>query len=250
MNYLHDENYDGVVLKIPSWFIRMNKLEGFISACKEELEKCNLSSQFPDHLMNINELEGWVTKSEYTKNKKEEAKRRVEILKERQRMIYAHEMYELTWVKENVYIDLHNNYIYINGIEYGEENVFTKSGVRAEFIKAIKSELRTISDIKNFVEKNKHAHELSHLIEGLTDDTISMDFSIFLCSTGWDQLGLGFNVLNVRHEWTKGRKNMLCRERKLLTFEDGTYGIDSLSGVIRLDGFIRKGMYLVNTNHP
>lgn len=26
MNY-HDDEYDGVVLKIPSWFIKMNKLE-------------------------------------------------------------------------------------------------------------------------------------------------------------------------------------------------------------------------------
>lgn len=75
-NY-HDENYDGICLKIPAWFIRMNPgivpaIEGLREALKDENL---LSAMHPDHTRNVYELENYEGKAEALKVKKENAER-------------------------------------------------------------------------------------------------------------------------------------------------------------------------------
>lgn len=49
MGYI-DENYDGVIIKLPSFFIKVNNLESILDNFKKELEeKAKLSLMLPDY---------------------------------------------------------------------------------------------------------------------------------------------------------------------------------------------------------
>lgn len=75
MGYIN-ENYDGVIIKLPSFFIKINNLESVLDNFKKELEeKAKLSLMLPDYTNSLFELENYKEKQEFIKEKKRDMKR-------------------------------------------------------------------------------------------------------------------------------------------------------------------------------
>lgn len=79
MGYIN-KNYDGVIIKLPSFFIKTNNLESILDNFKKELEeKAKLSLMLPDYTNSLFELENYKEKQEFIKEKEkryEESKKR------------------------------------------------------------------------------------------------------------------------------------------------------------------------------
>ena len=57
MRYL-DEDYDGLIVKLPNWFIKLNGLETLIDNFKKDIEqKSEFSILFGDYMNSLYELE-------------------------------------------------------------------------------------------------------------------------------------------------------------------------------------------------
>ena len=79
MGYIN-ENYDGVIIKLPSSFIEINGLESILDNFKKELEeKSKLSLMHPDYNNSLFELENYKDKKEFIREKEkryEESRKR------------------------------------------------------------------------------------------------------------------------------------------------------------------------------
>lgn len=79
MSYIN-EDYNGVIIKLPSAFIKINDLESLLENFKKELEeKAKLSLAHPDYVKSLFELENYKDKEEFVKDKEkryEESRRK------------------------------------------------------------------------------------------------------------------------------------------------------------------------------
>ncbi len=251
MGSFHDEEFDGIVLKIPTWFIKMNKLEGNIQSLLETFEGCQMSKYHPDNQNNIKELEEWKTKSETIKDKRDRDKENIKTKQEWQEKIYKGEAYELVYEKETDLLDMNMGSIHIDGKEYSQDDIFAKSSIKQSFIDLFKNSVQTFDGLNKFINNNPtKAYCLARKIEGVTENTIQMGtVSLFYSTQGWYQLGISFEVLKIKYEYSKGRKHINCRLGTFLTFEDGSHGIGrpyGFHGAIKLDpAFKRIGRKLI-----
>jgi len=74
MRYL-DEDYDGLIVKLPNWFIKLNGLETLIDNFKKDIEqKSEFSILFGDYMNSLYELENYKAKKEFAIEKLEQKK--------------------------------------------------------------------------------------------------------------------------------------------------------------------------------
>lgn len=111
MGYIN-ENYDGVIIKLPSFFIKINNLESILDNFKKELEeKAKLSLMLPDYTNSLFELENYKEKQEFIKEKEkryeESRKRQYELLQK----YLNREIIPCIFKDENVFEDCPNNLI-------------------------------------------------------------------------------------------------------------------------------------------
>ena len=107
----HDEDYDGVVLKIPLWFIEMNGLDGVVQSLEDALKDAKMSIHLPDHIRNVYELENRKSKAKDVAEREREKKERMDNYKakerERFRSLLAHDHYEIEYREHKIqdYVD-------------------------------------------------------------------------------------------------------------------------------------------------
>ncbi len=65
----HEELYEGVVIKLPLWFIEMNNLQNPLKELRGELSKAKKSVHHPDYQRTMNELENYPTKAKKAKER-------------------------------------------------------------------------------------------------------------------------------------------------------------------------------------
>lgn len=251
----HDEDYDGIVLHIPAWFIKMNNLQDAIDEFKSKLKDCKLSSFHPDHTSNLHELSEYESKSATVAEAKNKAKQAAERRAKIQELCLEGKMHPLSWVKEIVYANIYDGYLILNnGKQWDDGDIFTKHGVSAAFVKEFKSSIENVADLKLFAKNNNYfTTELVDLLNGLTDDTVMIStLSLGQSKQGWNSLCISFDVLTASYDYKIARKNILCRSGKVITGDDGVYGIATIltthQHLSRIEGFVKNNMHLVPGN--
>lgn len=250
-NEFHDDNYDGVVLKIPSWFIDMNELDPSMKELLEKLQSCSKSKFYPDHLKNINELSEYKTKKQQIETRK---KQQDELLRKAQdafQRVTSGVDYELEWVTErSVFDDVERITFPVDDFNFNEKDVFTKNGIRSEFEKKFKERIKTVEDLKNFARDNSNNNGmLYHHLKGATEETFNIS-SLSLYQSGIFLLGLTYERLMIKNEWKpmkRSNNRWSYHKSPLILEEDGTYSFNRFlkNEYIKLDGYVRSGMKLI-----
>lgn len=66
-----DEEYNGLIINLPNWFIELNGLGDIIEEFKQKVEdKVTMSTMFLDYAHSLHELENYKTKKKYCEEKK------------------------------------------------------------------------------------------------------------------------------------------------------------------------------------
>lgn len=169
MNEFNDIDYDGIVLKIPSFFIKVNNLEETIAELHQKLDACRISMYLPDHINNLNELENYKDKKERLDFIKKQRDSQIKENDEYYKKIESGEIYELVW--EPYSFNLGDDDIRIGNRTFKYSEYFSKrSHVTSEFKKAFFNEVKTVKDLDLFFkENNKMAHFPLH------EDLIKME---------------------------------------------------------------------------
>lgn len=247
----HDENYDGVVLKVPKWFIEMNGLEKQFAEFEAALKSATKSTMYPDHLNNIHELENRAEKVEIIKGKRDEEKKLADFRTEKQNKLISGEIYELYWSKENRAMD--SEFIRIGDamddkVPYKEfefsDYMTDKLNVKSAFIKQIKGVVKDFASLKSFAKNN--CAMLGFDMQYCAEDFIDLNYD-FYCNS-YAGLGITYNRLEVKTDWKRASGGLQYRTYKLVQFDDGCLAINkggNIEDYVRLEGYTREGMYLV-----
>jgi len=158
----NDENYDGIMLKLSSWFIKMNKLEPIIKQLEEELKKCEYSIHHPDHVNNLYELKNFESKQEIIKEKKDKELLVKNKLEEYNQKLESGEIYELEYSKyfdsiqfdESLWITDPNDPKNIICLATEEEWLTNKINIKKQFVENIKSKINTPELLDDFLRLN------------------------------------------------------------------------------------------------
>ena len=175
-NKFHDEDYDGISLKIPNGILLTNPdLEPHIEAFKKALIECDYSNMMPDHRMNVNELENYKEKSKIIRKRRADKKEddRIRMEKENKKISdwLSHRVLRKSTRKMECYIDTDRDFV-IKDRFYGNEEMYTRTGLKSAFKKAYKEfvESATLEEFKKMMEDNGiyllfHIHIPIHKIE-------------------------------------------------------------------------------------
>jgi len=247
MSNFHDPEYDGIVLKIPSWFIPMNELEPALKAFREALEKSNKSMFYLDHKKNLYELEHMSDKKKVVEGiraKVNEERKRAEDEKE---ALIKGDFYKLFWNRERCLFDsaYDVNITFPDGRDFDSDEIFTKRGVKASFEKDFRNNIKTFKDLCDLYYKNSRNVDLGILIENCDESFITMDYSLFYSNQGWDMLGISISRLTIAHDWRKSKNGYSYKTAYLKKFEDGALGYTIGNSEVRLDGFEKKHLTLI-----
>lgn len=98
----HNEDYDGIVIKIPRFFIEMNELEEPLAQLLAKLKACKKSMYLPEHQSNIKELEEYKEKIEQLNAKEELEAERKKQAEEYTNKLISGEIVLLEWEKRTV----------------------------------------------------------------------------------------------------------------------------------------------------
>lgn len=155
----HDEEYDGLIVKLPNWFIKLNGLESVINDFKEGIKTKSTTSLFhPDFCNSIKELDEYPLKSEFFKEKK---KREEESKKNHMKWVddrLKRKVLDISWVDDRLYP--YNESISLNENEvYYIDDFFTK-GKKTENKKLLSSINQKINsfnkeEMSKFLNLNK-----------------------------------------------------------------------------------------------
>lgn len=248
MSGFNNEDYDGLVLNIPSWFINLNNLSTALESLRIELAACDKSIHHPDHIRNLYELDNMVKKKSIVEAKKNSIRASKGIQEANFNRIINGEEYELFW--EPVRYILDSDTVRLPDESFGFNDYFTnKLNVKSSFVKNIKAKVNTLATFENFAESN------CRMIKGdliLTDPNfIDLDYS-FYCSNYNANLSISYRRLYVKYNYRKFKQNYKYSTGRLLRLEDNSLAIE-LNGnkdtVINLNGFQRKNMKLIKINN-
>lgn len=244
----HDEDYDGVVIKLPRWFIEMNHLEPAIEQLHNVLKECKLSMYHPDHTHNLHELENFREKKEMIDEIKKDAKQKEENRKSELKRLYAGEEFNLEWTNIRCLFDsaFDTDFKMLDDSRFDSTDIFTKKGIKTTFEKLFREQIKTLDDLQKLAKKNFNV-KLLHLLEGCDESAIDMNYSLFYSRQGWDVLGITINRLCVCHSLKETRDGYNYRYvvSELIKYDDGVLGYKYGNNLIRLEGFKRKGLKLV-----
>jgi len=141
MSYkFHDEDYDGIVLKISSGHLATNP--EFIAALEtfhKALEECKFSTFHRDYEMNLHELRNYKTKGEDIKAAKAELEkdRRERKEKEKKRLDELMSRKVLPITTKKIVDVSSNDYIEMDGVTYNVcTDILTRTSIKSSFKKA------------------------------------------------------------------------------------------------------------------
>jgi len=238
MSNFHEAEYDGVVLKIPSWFIKMNNLEDAFKNFEQALLSANKSMYYPDHVRNIYELEHIADKTNIVVEAARLKKEAQERYDEHHRKLLSGEVHELCWVNRK---DVISERIRFRDAYFGYDDMFTLHGVKAAFQKKFHSEITDWKSLVNFSKENLSM--LSHDVKYANEDMLPCNIGLF--QSGIGNLGISYERLYIKTEWRILKNNYRFRRERLLLLDDGCYAVDRGNNPLRLEGFVKQNMLLV-----
>ena len=152
MRYYNEENYDGVVIKIPRAIIHLNPgLNKALKYLYKKMDNMRYSTQHPDIIKSLNELLDFDTKSEWYRNKihDEDIQKRCKELRMRKRKkkLINLDIVELEWSKEKFVIET-EELKFLSGTYVGKDEIFTG-------IKSLPSRVTNIFDS----ETERYSHD-------------------------------------------------------------------------------------------
>lgn len=241
----HNEVYDGVVLKIPSWFIEMNNLGGDLDAFLEKLQSEKiLSAMHPDHRNNVYELENRARKKEIMATRNAHQREREKLESERTDRLLDGREHPLAW-KTKICI---GEKVVINREWYEFDELFTKSGD----IMASKKNLLQIQswdDLVKFATANKNEfHTLYTDVMSSTEELIELS-SVRMYKSGAWNIGIKWDRLVAGHAYrrdTKTGRTLRFYQGRVLKVNEH-YAIDPMTNntPLVLEGFKRIGFTLI-----
>lgn len=240
----HDADYDGIVLKIPNWFIEMNGINPLIETIHTELKRCEKSVFHPDYTANIYELENRVAKKEMTLENKNAIAASILKKESYNKKLANGEIYELVWQSRKEPLDCED--ITIKNVNYRWSDYMTeKLNIKTSFSKLADKLLCDFDSIKEFSLRN--CAMLSHHCEYSNQTLIKPNIHFYCHSSAG--IGISYDMLYIKvYENGKKDKNKLYYRTFPLIIIDGVYAIDrggNLSDKERLEGFEIKNMMLV-----
>lgn len=244
----HDKDYDGIVLKIPSWFVNMNELEPAVQEFYEKLKACNKSMLYSDHRSNLYELEHRAEKKVMVTEAANKKKKERQEKEEHWRKITSGEIYQLEWVDQKAWFTYDT--ISLNGEWFEHGEIFTnKLNVKAEFEKKFRSIVKDWESLNKMAKENWNNVTLNLDLELAEKDFFFGEGAIYnLFCTSSMTLGISYQRLFVRHGWKMGRKRGWLSQVSKLVKIDGCYAINAggnKENYPRLDGYKRQGLLLI-----
>ncbi len=242
----HEKEYDGIVLKFPAWFIKLNGLEDTMQLLKYKLDTCNLSMYHPDHTSNLHELENYAGKLEFIKNAAElrsgnEIRRQDDYNK-----LLSGEVRVLEWRSESVCNENDRiSYEDPNETDCLWDDIFTKGlSVKKSFIDKYKKNINTFEKFKVFIDTNFRFG--NSFLYDTSEELIDWENANFYVSRYGLALQINVNLMNVQTDITN-KKNKYQYRRYQLKSIDGVYCIPkgSREDWEKLDGYVRSGMKLI-----
>lgn len=241
MRGFHDENYDGIVLMLPDWFIKMNGLEPAIQAFEKALNGCKLSIYHPGHTRNIFELKNSADKKEMLEGEKEAARKAKEFREAKFQRLIDKEEYELGWHTDKYTCVC--DYIILDGKKYHiGDMVNMRSGVKAKFKKLFAKEVVDGESFLKFAETNISGFPYHGLrSEKVTPEIFMKPFTIYENKHG--EIFISGKRLHVSINYRRTEMNYKFNIVPLYFNKKEGWNLDSPNK--ELTGFIRKGMKLI-----
>ena len=240
----NDSDYEGLVLKIPAFFIELNGLQLAIDELYNKLNECNKSMYLPDHLNNLYELENMQTKKEMVKKRRDLENKVIQQRKEREAKILSGEMYELEWLKKTATIEEEDIRVNDEIICYNEY-MTDRLHIKQSFIKKIMPLISTFDSLKQFALTN--CYSLYNSMQYANENMIDLNIK-FYCTNYAANMGISYQRLYVKTDYSQTGKYLRYMPQLLIQFPDGCLGIDkggNMSSFIRLEGYEMKGLTLI-----
>lgn len=245
LNKFHEDDYDGVVLKIPLWFIEMNNLDQQFNLFKESLKTADKSMYLADHQKNLYELDNWQLKKSFIKEKKDKLENDKRAREKEYQDIINGNKFILDWKRINLTIG--------DTVSFSEDaesldamKVCTKSGVKAEYKRLFKEKVKSIQDLIDFSYHNNIPIYGSVLKDIPEPECMLESAQLYLIKYNFGMVGLGLDQLTVRVV-NKPTPDGGYRYNSMSLHFDGNdyYYLDLNHKRIDLIGFTKKGMELI-----
>jgi hypothetical protein len=243
MSYYHDDDYDGVVLMIPNWFIDINKFD--IGKIQEMFESCKLSIMHPDHERNLHELSERLTKREFVESKRRADKQKEDESRLKYHKLLSGEIFKLEW--KTFKCPIRNETInMLDGESYEEyEHIRTKTGVKKYFSDLFAAQIKTLEDVKKFSQLNPTAVQLMWAMQGVTEDLFNVSTTYIY--GGREQVGISFDRLMIGINWRKNKHGYAYSPQMAAITKDGKWAVNTQFQeklIEPLGEFERNGMFL------
>lgn len=244
MRKFHDEDYDGIVLRIPDFFIKVNSMEADMETIKKMFSREGLlSTMHPDHTKNLNELDMYKDKKELIDLENAAWQRKVDTREEYNRKVQSGEIMQLEWHNRkasDMYLDQE---VTINGESIPWDNMYNSKSLKADFKKLLQDYINNFDDFLKFAKENNGWTEISIDTTMGCKPKFFRDIKVYLNSNY--QVGIKYDRLMVRKFTSQRmyRRYPLC-ERDGVLYMNDTNGEDKTS----LKEFKMEGMTLVKSN--
>ncbi len=236
----HEKDYDGIVIKLPNWFIEINKLEEPINKLQEALENCNLSKFHGDHRNNLYEIKNYKQKKEIIKAQEEQKQLRIESEQEKFNKIISGEVKILDWEKQSIILE--GDYFKVDDLEFKFDDFFTnKLNVKSSFLKSFKERVNTFDKLKDVFNQNRL---FSHAIKNIDEDCIDINNITFNCCSHNPSLQINLYVLKIRTHIKKS-SNGYKYATDFLKKENNTFYIENGNNKEYLHDYTKIGMKLI-----
>lgn len=161
-NKYHDEDFEGVVIKLKDWFLELNpNVKDAIDNLYKELKSANLSVHEPNYVKSLYELKNLGNKrNEINENKKiAEANRLLRIKKEKEEKEELLKYNEIPCVVEENRIYLQNNNDTCIELEDGEtltlwEFMTERENIKVPLKRKLENECNDYEKLQKFIERN------------------------------------------------------------------------------------------------
>jgi len=246
MGKYHNIDYEGVVLKIPSFVISANNLEPDLLALLERLRQVNLSMHHPDHLNNIYELENMSGKVSYANDRRIKDKEAIARKEKYLSDVREGRIFEIEEIKESHPLD--KEYITIKNHVFDFNDYMTnKLHIKTAFIKKVNELIADRSDFIQFALNN--CHMLYEHAKYSNDYILPQAYS-FLCTNYAAHIGISYKRKMVKTDWQKNRNGDWRYSLSKMIIKDDIYGYHkggNDDNIVLLDNYKLSGNKLIKT---
>jgi hypothetical protein len=228
----HDEDYDGVVLKIPAIFIFTNELQDFIKEIEAKLSDASCCIYHPDHLNNLYEIENMDVKKQMVREKMAERKARETAQMEYSDKINSGEIFELVW--GDIIDSGCGDPIKIGGKYSSDREMYNKKSIKKSYLDYITSHIQEYNNLESFLIENP-------LFVRLADSYKDSDPSYFMDIRAYETTDYAVGV-RFKRVMVKELTHSKDRYRTFpLQLKDNQYGYDKFNSFVSLAGYRRNG---------